>query len=122
MSRMLLSIKPEYAFKIISGEKKYEFRKFRCRTSVDTIVIYASSPIKKIIGEVSIIGIIKGETDEVWMLTEQNGGITKKDYKDYYKNKKYAVAYKLGQVIVYEEPIDISEIGLTYVPQSFAYI
>ena len=122
MSRMLLSIKPKYANKIISGEKKYEFRKFHCRTNVDTIVIYASSPIKQIIGEVSIIEIIEGEKDEVWNRTKQNSGITKKDYKDYYKNKNSAVAYKLGQVTVYEEPIDISEVGLTYVPQSFAYI
>ena len=47
MSRMLLSIKPEYVNKIISGKKKYEFRKFHCREGIDTIVIYATAPMKK---------------------------------------------------------------------------
>ena len=37
MSRMLLSIKPEYVKKILSGQKTYEFRKFHCHADIDTI-------------------------------------------------------------------------------------
>lgn len=48
MSKMLLSIKPEYVKKILSGKKKYEFRKFHCHDDVDTIVIYCTSPVKKL--------------------------------------------------------------------------
>ena len=64
MSRMLLSIKPEYVNKIVAGKKKYEFRKFHCREDVDTIVIYATAPVKQVIGEVSIISIIEDAVDE----------------------------------------------------------
>ncbi|MBR2811085.1 MAG: ASCH domain-containing protein [Solobacterium sp.] len=122
MSRMLLSIKPEYVNKIVAGTKKYEFRKFRCREDVDTIVIYATSPVKQVIGEVPIISVIEDAVDEVWKQTRQEGGITEKAFMEYYKNKQVAVAYQLGAVMQYDEPMALSDVGLSYVPQSFAYI
>ncbi|MBR2547802.1 MAG: ASCH domain-containing protein [Eubacterium sp.] len=122
MSRMLLSIKPEYVTKIVSGTKKYEFRKFHCREDVDTIVIYATAPVKQVIGEVSIIAVIEDAVEEVWKQTRPDGGITKKAFKEYYKNKQVAIAYQLGEVRTYDEPMALSDVGLSYVPQSFAYI
>ena len=122
MSKMLLSIKPEYVNKIMSGKKRYEFRKFHCRDDIDTIVIYATTPVKRVIGEVTIISIIEGCVDDVWERTASKGGITKTAFQEYYKNKNTAVAYELGEITTYKEPIELSSIGLSYVPQSFAYI
>jgi predicted transcriptional regulator len=50
---VLLSIKPEFADKIFCGLKRYEFRKvlFKNR-NVKKIVVYASAPIRKVIGVV----------------------------------------------------------------------
>ena len=50
--KVLLSIKPEFADKIFNGTKKYEYRRsiFK-KKEVKTVVVYASSPIQKIIGE-----------------------------------------------------------------------
>ena len=122
MSRMLLSIKPEYVNKIISGKKTYEFRKFHCREGIDTIVIYATAPMKKVIGEVALVGIIEGDVEYVWHATRGFGGILKRDYKKYYQEREVAIAYQLGEVTVYEEPMRLEDLGLDYVPQSFAYI
>ena len=122
MSRMLLSIKPEYVNKIISGKKKYEFRKFRCREGIDTIVIYATAPMKKVVGEVVLVNIIEGDVEYVWHMTKGLGGIKKKDYKRYYQKREIAIAYRLGDVTIYEEPMRLEDLGLDYAPQSFAYI
>ena len=122
MSQMLLSIKPQYVEKIISGKKKFEFRKFHCRCGVDTIVIYATAPMKKAIGEVALLNIIEGDVDYVWHETKGFGGILKKDYKAYYKERETAVAYQLGEVTLYDKPKALSDFGLGYVPQSFAYL
>lgn len=47
--RILLSINPEYVEKIFSGTKKYEYRKNIFKNKeVKTILIYSTSPIKKI--------------------------------------------------------------------------
>ena len=54
---VLLSVKPKYANEIISGRKKYEFRKliFK-RENIEKVYIYSSSPVKKVIGIVDIDG------------------------------------------------------------------
>ncbi len=122
MSRMLLSIRPEYVSKIVSGTKKYEFRKFHCREDIDTIVIYATAPVKQVIGEVSIIAVIEDDVEEVWKQASPDSGITKQAFMEYYKNKKVAIAYQLGEVKTYDKPVALSDVGLSYVPQSFAYI
>lgn len=122
MSQMLLSIKPQYVKKIIAGKKKFEFRKFHCREGIDTIIIYATAPMKQVIGEVSLINIIEGDVEYVWHETKGFGGILKKDYKAYYKEREVAVAYQLGDVTVYDEPKTLTDLGLHYVPQSFAYL
>ena len=122
MSRMLLSIKPEYVKKIISGKKKYEFRKFHCRDGIHTILIFATAPTKKVIGEVTLVNIIEGDIEYVWHETRGFGGILKRDYKKYYQKREVAIAYQLGEVTVYEEPLMLEDLGLNYVPQSFAYI
>jgi len=47
MTDVLLSVKPEYAEKILDGKKKYEFRRaiFK-RNDIEKIYIYSSSPIR----------------------------------------------------------------------------
>ena len=46
MHKILISIKPEYVKRILSGEKMYEYRK-RVPADVKTVVIYATAPVKK---------------------------------------------------------------------------
>ena len=122
MSRMLLSIKPKYVDEIIAGKKRYEFRKFHCREGIDTIIIYATAPIKKVVAEGSLLDIVEGDVETVWKQTRLAGGITHKDYREYYKKRDTATAYHLGVVIQYDDPLDLSDFGLHYVPQSFAYV
>ncbi len=50
-----MSIKPEFAFKIFDGEKKFEFRKVIFKNpDIRTVVVYASSPVQQVIGEFEI--------------------------------------------------------------------
>ena len=55
---VILSIKPEFVEKIFSGEKQYEYRKILFKQKVDTVYIYASRPISKIVGEFKIDEIL----------------------------------------------------------------
>ena len=53
--KVVLSIKPEFAFKIFDGSKKFEFRKAIFKNNnVKSIIVYASSPVQKVIGEFEI--------------------------------------------------------------------
>ena len=55
MAKVLMSIKPEFVDAILTGKKKYEYRKVKCKQPIDRIVIYSTSPIMKIVAEVEVI-------------------------------------------------------------------
>ena len=122
MSKILISIKPEYVDKIFAGTKKFEYRKTRCCPDVNTMIIYSTSPERRIVGEVKILEIIEDELDIVWKKTKANSGITKSFFDSYYKGKDRAIAYKLGEIKKYKKPMILNDFGITYAPQSFVYI
>lgn len=77
---IILPIKPVFAEKIISGEKKYEYRKRLCKKEVNKIYIYATAPVKMIIGEAGIVNKMSMDKEELWKETQKYAGITKKFY------------------------------------------
>ena len=123
MCKILISIKPEYVNKILSGRKKYEYRKVKAKKdNVDKMIVYATAPIKKVVAEIEILNILEDAPDLVWKLTKKYSGISKSFYDKYYENCNIAIAYQLGKIKKYEKPKELSELGILYSPQSFVYI
>lgn len=122
MCKMLLSINPEHADNIMNGNKLFEFRKVRCRSEVDKIIIYATSPVMEVVGEADIIDVIVDFPEQVWELTSEYAGISKQFYDKYYHNRKIAVAYQLGSVKKYKKPLKLADFGVNFAPQSFIYV
>lgn len=122
MCRILLSINPEHVDNILTGKKMYEFRKIQCKEKVDKIVIYSTFPVMKVVGEADVDNVIVDKPESVWDITSEYSGITKLFFDRYYKNKDKAVAYKLSNVIKYEQPKSLSYYGIKCAPQSFVYI
>jgi predicted transcriptional regulator len=121
--RVLLSIKPEFADKIFSGEKKYEFRKviFK-RPNIKTVVVYASSPTKKVIGEFEVEEILSQNIASLWNITRQEAGITEEYYLSYFANRTIAHAIKIASVRKYNLPLDLNKVIRTPPPQSYVYL
>lgn len=122
MSKILLSIKPEFADKIISGEKKFEYRTHVPARPINSIVIYSTSPVGRIIGEVEVIDVISGSPSSLWETTKAESGISREKYRKYFKGRKRAYAFKLGQVNKYECDVCLEKYGVTKAPQSFIYL
>ncbi len=122
MCQMLLSINPEYVESILQGKKIYEYRKFRCRDDVDKIIIYATAPQKQVVAEADIADIIEDDILSVWRQTKKYSGITYTFFRKYYKGKKKAVAYHLKNIVIYEKPLALEDIGVSCAPQSYRYI
>lgn len=123
--KVLLSIRPEFVEEIIKGKKKFEYRKkiFR-RTDVQSIVVYATKPYGKIVGEFEIAEIIEQRVDDLWKETQQHSGITKEDFYDYFSNHEKGFAIKINNFIIYERPLDLNELdsNIKVAPQSFCYL
>ena len=87
---VILSIKPEFVEKIFSGEKQYEYRKILFKQKVDTVYIYASRPISKIVGEFKIDEILCDNPGNIWKETKRQSGVTRKFFDKYYKSASSA--------------------------------
>jgi len=121
--KVLLSIKPEYAREIFSGSKKYEYRRSIFKTqNVTHIVVYASLPVGKIVGEFEIEDVIYDDVKVLWMRTKASGGISEEEYFSYFSNKERGYAIQIGRRQRYQHPLSPEDkYGLTP-PQSFAYL
>jgi predicted transcriptional regulator len=123
-TNVLLSIKPEFAEKIFQGVKKYEFRKalFKNR-NVKKVVVYASAPISKVIGEFEIEDILEHDTESLWAKTKKHSGIPKEYFDSYFQGKKIGYAIKISKSKLYKDPLDLNKhFKLKCPPQSFMYI
>lgn len=119
---IILPIKPVFVGKILSGEKKYEYRKKLCQKEINKIYIYSTSPVKMIIGEVEVVNKLSMDKEKMWQKTQRYAGITKKFYDQYFEYQDYACAYEIGGVKQYRLPVTLESIGIEYVPQSFVYV
>lgn len=122
MCEILLSINPEHVENIFKGNKKYEYRKIKCKRKIDKIIIYSTHPVMKVVGEAEVERIIEDSPKEVWKQTKQKAGIKKKFYDKYYDNKSVAIAYQLTNIRKYEEPKSLQDYGVKVPPQSYIYI
>lgn len=121
--KVLLSIKPEFAEKIFEGTKGFEFRRsiFK-KKNIHTIIVYASSPVQKVIGEFEIEEIIKDDLIKLWHITKHKAGIDKSFFFKYFEGKEEGFAIKIKNAIRYPEALCIRKEFNAHPPQSFLYI
>lgn len=121
----LISIHPEYAEKIFAGEKKFEFRRRWTSRSVETLFIYATAPVQRIVGFAKIARVTQGTPTQLWRLTQQvNGGFSKSKLFAYLGSSKTGVAIELSKVTPIPSGIDPRLcLGRSFhPPQSFRYL
>lgn len=119
---VLLSIKPEFAERILSGEKRFEFRRVVPKQPVDRVCIYASSPVCRIVGEFCVRRVLTASPARLWRLTRQHAGISKAYFDLYFDSCEDAHAFEVADARRYTQPIDPRQLDHTFrPPQSFMY-
>lgn len=120
---IMLSIKPEFIDKIMTGEKRFEYRRMLPTNPVENVIMYSTYPVSKVVGMFSVKRIISTSPDKLWAITKDKSGISKEYFDRYFKDKLFAHAFEIETVYPYNTPIDVSlflESGKP--PQSFCYI
>lgn len=120
--KILISINPEHVQNIIAGIKKYEYRKIAAKQDISSIIIYETTPIKRIVAEAEIIDVLELPPEELWNQTKNESGISKALFDKYFDNRMVAYAYKLGKIRVYDTPKTLMDYGVKAAPQSFVYV
>ncbi len=133
MTEMMLSIKPYYADLVLSGKKPLELRKQLIRSTLKVqgckTYLYASSPVKKVIGECTIVSErfdLKRQKELEYYHGDQyydkicsDACISFEDYIGKYKRYEH---YTIHHPRRYPVPFDLSSFGINSPPQSYCYL
>ena len=122
---ILLSIKTEYANKIIDGLKCYEFRGWQLPKNIKYVFIYSSGIEKKIIAFFQIEKIIEDTPDNIWDICQKDSGVSKKEFFDYVYSFNYDKIYaiKIKDLKIFPRFLLLSEVDKKlFAPQRFKYL
>lgn len=121
--KLVLSIKPEYAEAIFSGDKTVEYRKNKPRMGTNGVYIHVCGEDANYVqGYAAITRVISGNPQSVWNDTNNQGGISESQFFYYFKGCSEAYALMLSGALRLFEPTPISDLGLSRPPQSYAYM
>ena len=119
---IILSIHPQHIKKILSGEKRYEYRK-HIPMDIRYIVVYATAPIKMIVALIEIDYIIKDTPEIVWKKTKKHAGISEDFFMGYFSNHQNSYAIKFKTVFKVETPKSLMYLDNNIAaPQSYTYL
>lgn len=119
---IIISIHPVFVEKILSGEKKYEFRK-HFPAGVRYMLVYTTSPVKKITALIEIESVLKGSPSNIWRRTRKDAGVTKSFFDTYFKDKMNAYAIKIDRIIKLGKPLLTTDLkDMKSAPQSYVYL
>lgn len=123
---VVLSIRPSYSNKILSGKKTVELRRrFPVAAPHGTLAyIYSTSPIQAIVACASISKIHKLPLDQLWKNFRQSASITKSNFYDYFQGLENGFAIEFSCVHPLSRPLPLEELRERFSfapPQSFLY-
>jgi len=119
---ILLSIRPQFVAAILAGEKSFEYRRIAFRRPVRRVLMYCTSPIKRIVGEFTVTEVIRDQPDRLWKLTRGEAGITKRDFYRYFSGVTVGTALRIGETHRYDRCLTLEECSQLRAPQSFVYL
>ena len=119
----LLSIHPIYARGIIEKKKTVEFRRRSFGPDVTHVVVYATAPLRKVIGVFSVAYLDEGSPAQLWERHGERGLIERKPFFRYFKDAKSGVAIVIDNVHALQAPLSLRRFtGRSVGPQSFQYV
>jgi predicted transcriptional regulator/DNA-binding XRE family transcriptional regulator len=123
---VVLSIRPKYTTRIMSGEKTVELRRrFPASAPKGTIAyIYATSPERAMVGFAEIAGVRKLAVEEIWRRYGDVAFIERPDFDSYFEGVDQGFALEFVNVRTFAKPLSLSDLRERFgfePPQSFLY-
>lgn len=124
---ILLSVKPKYARKIFEGSKTVELRRVLPKIAKGSLVfLYASSPVKAILGAFLVDRVVASTPEELWPLVRNSAGVSREEFDSYYHGAEQGVGIFVGSVRSADTPFELDELRKYWPefrpPQGYRYI
>lgn len=117
----LMSIKPIYTDLILQGKKTVEVRRTNMKiSSGDTVVMYATKPVGKVVGCFVVKDTVWKEKNELWHLIKKKSCLSNDEYSTYAIDSEMMFAIAIDSVT----PVDGMNLDTMTkpVPQSYRRI
>lgn len=124
---LLISIRPRFAELILSGQKTVELRRVRPTIGAGAhVLLYASSPVRELVGTCTVESVSVGHADELWASHGPHSGVTRAEFDEYFEGANRAVGISLRDARRVKRPRSLTELrerlpGFNP-PQSFSYL
>jgi len=119
----LLSIHPRHAEAILSGDKRVELRRSPISPDTTHVLIYATSPVRKIVGWFEVKGIDVASKTSIWERYKRVAGISRSEHRSYFAGAPRAFAIKIDRVGRLNPELEITDLpDVRTPPQSFRYV
>ncbi len=119
----LFSIHPDYANALLDGTKRVEFRRTALPADVTRVVIYATSPVQRIVGSFEVAGVDQTPPSKAWKVYREVGGIEKQAFDRYYEGAANAFVIQARNPVRLHTPLRLSDLSESLrPPQSFMYL
>lgn len=123
---LFIAVKPEYANKLIFGKKDIELRKMKPNVQPgDYVIIYASAPVKAVVGFGKVKTIIMCNPQEMWNKHSARLGIDKQGFYSYYNgyNKAVGIEFEMIKPIAPIGLMELRNVDPTFnPPQIYRYV
>ncbi len=125
MHIVLMAIKPQYTQRIFAGEKRFEIRRVSGRIGRgDVVVVYASAPVRAIVGAFLVQGVRRGSVEALWEAHEGDFGVSAEEYRGYCAGAREVSAIEVGPRVTVNS-LSLAQLRERYdgfrPPQSYLY-
>lgn len=124
---LLLSVRPIYADRILSGTKSVELRRVRPGVSSGhRVLIYCSTPRMELLASAVVAHVDEGQPKELWERVKGRAGVSDVEYRAYFQGARRAVGIWLADVTAFARPVPLKEMRSRWPwfrpPQSYCYV
>ena len=124
---IILTIRPEFAFKIFSGEKTIELRRKKPINikSGSIVLVYVSSPVKSLWGAFEVDDVKETALGDLWDFVKDRASVSIDEFNKYFTGVDHGVSILIKQVWKFKNPIKLDKLrqkmNWNQPPQSFRY-
>lgn len=122
----VLSIRPTYVQRILTGDKTVELRRRfpALRLPGQLALIYSTSPTQAIVSAVRLAAAEVLSVASLWRRYGQAAAVTRDEFDTYFAGVESGCALQLRDVVRFEKPIHLTELMRRFEfspPQSYCY-
>lgn len=122
---LLISLRPRFAEAILDGTKTVELRRRAPRLPTGALVVlYATSPVRAIVGWARVESIVSEALDDLWLQHGHHAGVSRMEFMRYFRDLSAGKGLLLRSPQRADTPMALRELRRLGVrpPQSWQYL